>query len=162
MSTTKRRLLAAAATALVALSAMAAHADYPDRAITITVGFAPGGTADLLCRILADATVGEVGQKVIVENKTGASGFIGRHLLSALAAAGAAVSTLQHDSSVEAARGEVHRGVLRDAASIERAVRSSAPVLTLSWPRENDPGASRLLHGERGRGAGGGRAGPGL
>ena len=47
MSTTKRRLLAAGATALVALSAMAAHADYPDRAITITVGFAPGGTSDI-------------------------------------------------------------------------------------------------------------------
>ena len=64
------------------------------------------------------------GAKVFV---TGASGFIGRHLLSALAAAGAAVSTLQHDSSVDTARGEGHRGDLRDAASIERAARSSAP-----------------------------------
>ena len=50
MSTTKRRLLAAAATALVALSAMAAHADYPDRAITITVGFAPGGSRRPMAR----------------------------------------------------------------------------------------------------------------
>ncbi len=39
-------------------------------------GFAPGGTADLLCRILADAVTSEVGQKVIVDTKTGASGFI--------------------------------------------------------------------------------------
>jgi tripartite-type tricarboxylate transporter receptor subunit TctC len=39
-------------------------------------GFAPGGTADLLCRILADAVTPEVGQKVIVDTKTGASGFI--------------------------------------------------------------------------------------
>jgi len=39
-------------------------------------GFAPGGTADLLCRILADAVAPEVGQKVIVDTKTGASGFI--------------------------------------------------------------------------------------
>jgi tripartite-type tricarboxylate transporter receptor subunit TctC len=39
-------------------------------------GFVPGGTADLLCRILADAVTPEVGQKVIVDTKTGASGFI--------------------------------------------------------------------------------------
>jgi tripartite-type tricarboxylate transporter receptor subunit TctC len=44
--------------------------------VRLLCGFAPGGTADLLCRILADAAVGEVGQKVVVENKTGASGFI--------------------------------------------------------------------------------------
>ena len=58
---------------------------------------------------------------------TGASGFIGRHLLSALATAGAVVSTLQHESSVDAPPGTIHRGDLRDAASVERAVRSSAP-----------------------------------
>src|SRR5258708_7013876 len=39
-------------------------------------GFGPGGTAALLCRILADAVTPEVGQKVIVDTKTGASGFI--------------------------------------------------------------------------------------
>src|SRR5882672_5844674 len=39
-------------------------------------GFAPGGTADLLCRILADALKPEIGQNVIVETKTGVSGFI--------------------------------------------------------------------------------------
>ena len=39
-------------------------------------GFPPGGTADLLCRILADAAKPEIGQNVIVETKTGASGFI--------------------------------------------------------------------------------------
>jgi tripartite-type tricarboxylate transporter receptor subunit TctC len=39
-------------------------------------GFPPGGTADLLCRLLADAATPIVGQKVVVENKAGASGFI--------------------------------------------------------------------------------------
>jgi tripartite-type tricarboxylate transporter receptor subunit TctC len=39
-------------------------------------GFPPGGTADLLCRILADALKPEIGQNVIVESKSGASGFI--------------------------------------------------------------------------------------
>ena len=39
-------------------------------------GFPPGGTADLLCRILAEALKPEIGQNVIVETKSGASGFI--------------------------------------------------------------------------------------
>ncbi len=39
-------------------------------------GFPPGGTSDLLGRMLADALGPIVGQKVIVENRTGASGFI--------------------------------------------------------------------------------------
>ncbi|CAN5670428.1 tripartite tricarboxylate transporter substrate binding protein [soil metagenome] len=39
-------------------------------------GFPPGGTADLLCRIVAEAVTPEIGQKVIVESKSGASGFI--------------------------------------------------------------------------------------
>ena len=76
MSTTKRRLLAAAATALVALSAMAAHADYPDRAITITVGFAPGGTSDIAARILGERLTKSLGQAVVVDNRPGAGGSI--------------------------------------------------------------------------------------
>ncbi len=44
--------------------------------VRLLCGFAPGGTADLLCRILAESVAPEVGQKVIVETKTGASGFI--------------------------------------------------------------------------------------
>jgi tripartite-type tricarboxylate transporter receptor subunit TctC len=42
----------------------------------IMCGFPPGGTADLLCRLLAEAVKSEVGQNVVVDTKTGASGFI--------------------------------------------------------------------------------------
>src|SRR3979409_2505778 len=51
-------------------------------------GFAQGGTADLLCRILADAVTPEVGQKVIVDTKTGASGFIANETVANAAADG--------------------------------------------------------------------------
>ncbi|HJQ59502.1 MAG TPA: tripartite tricarboxylate transporter substrate binding protein [Vineibacter sp.] len=44
--------------------------------VRLFCGFPPGGTADLLCRLLADAATPVVGQKVLVENKAGASGFI--------------------------------------------------------------------------------------
>mgnify|MGYP003346047935 CR=1 FL=1 len=81
MSTTKRRLLAAAATALVALSAMAAHADYPDRAITITVGFAPGGTSDIVARAVSQK-LNEAGYTTVVENRPGANGSIAGEALA--------------------------------------------------------------------------------
>jgi len=44
--------------------------------VRLYCGFPPGGTADLLSRLVADALTSVVGQKVIVETKTGASGFI--------------------------------------------------------------------------------------
>src|SRR5260370_27049230 len=65
---------------LAALGAMAGAPAWAQAKITGDVrffcGFPPGGTADLLCRILADAAKPDVGQTVIVESKSGASGFI--------------------------------------------------------------------------------------
>ncbi|MBX9946838.1 MAG: tripartite tricarboxylate transporter substrate binding protein [Reyranella sp.] len=74
----KRRTFvnAGAVAALGTVAGMPAHAQKLSGDARILCGFPPGGTADLLCRILADAVKGEVGQNVIVETKTGASGFI--------------------------------------------------------------------------------------
>jgi tripartite-type tricarboxylate transporter receptor subunit TctC len=70
-----RRLLLA----LIVASALAVPAraqDFPSRDIRFICGFAPGGTCDLLSRMLADALTPIFGQRVIVENRTGASGMI--------------------------------------------------------------------------------------
>jgi len=48
-------------------------------------GFPPGGTADLLCRIFAEAARAEVGQPVIVDTRAGASGFIANQQLATAA-----------------------------------------------------------------------------
>ncbi len=65
----KRLLLA------LALLAAPAHA-FPDRDIRLLIGFAPGGTGDLLTRLIADAVGPVLGQKVVVENRAGASGML--------------------------------------------------------------------------------------
>src|SRR5476649_785293 len=73
----KRRIfVGAGAAALGGLAGMSAWAQKIASDVRFLCGFAPGGTADLLCRILAEALAPEVGQKVIVDTKTGASGFI--------------------------------------------------------------------------------------
>lgn len=53
-----------------------AQAQYPDRAITILVGAAPGGGTDVQARILADRLSEKLGQRVVIENKAGAGGNI--------------------------------------------------------------------------------------
>lgn len=73
----KRRLLLALAP-MLACTPLLAHADsWPDRPIRMVVPFSPGGPADLLGRIAAQAITESLGQTVVVENKPGAAGNIG-------------------------------------------------------------------------------------
>ncbi len=61
----------------LALSAVPSQAAYPDKPIRLIVTFVPGGAADLLGRYIAKALTAELGQPVVVENRTGAGGLIG-------------------------------------------------------------------------------------
>ena len=54
----------------------AAIAGYPDRPVTILVGFAPGGSMDLSARALAQSAEKILGQPIIIENKTGGTGTV--------------------------------------------------------------------------------------
>src|SRR5262245_57632128 len=69
--------LAACAAALPVVSRFAWAQAYPMRPITIVVPFPAGGPTDTLARILAEHMRTLLGQSVIVENVTGASGSIG-------------------------------------------------------------------------------------
>jgi tripartite-type tricarboxylate transporter receptor subunit TctC len=62
---------------LLVLAALPARAaEFPGKEIRFLCGFAPGGTCDLLSRILAEHLTPLFGQRVIVENRTGASGVL--------------------------------------------------------------------------------------
>lgn len=70
-----RRSLLAAPLVLAAASARAQQW-VPKQPIRILVGYAPGGTADMAARIAAETIQRQHGYTVIVDNKTGAGGFI--------------------------------------------------------------------------------------
>ncbi|MBX9699066.1 MAG: tripartite tricarboxylate transporter substrate binding protein, partial [Acetobacteraceae bacterium] len=54
-----------------------AQTDFPSRPVTMIVVFAPGGATDVLARIVADHMQRTLGQRVMVENLSGAGGTIG-------------------------------------------------------------------------------------
>ena len=72
-----RLAVAAGFVAAGALVGPAAAQQYPARAITLVVPFAPGGLSDVPGRILAAELQSRTGQSVVVENKAGASGVTG-------------------------------------------------------------------------------------
>src|SRR5918994_5199485 len=50
--------------------------DYPNRAVRLLVGFAPGGGMDTIARIIAPKLADSLGQPFLVDNRTGAGGAL--------------------------------------------------------------------------------------
>lgn len=84
------RTMAAVSLAAAAIwpAAPASAQTYPNRTITVVVPFAPGGTGDIVARVVSEKLSAALGQSIVVENRAGAAGTIGARAVVAAAADG--------------------------------------------------------------------------
>lgn len=92
--------LAVMAFAGFAAAPAAARDAYPDKPITILVPFAPGGNVDLSTRIVAQHMSEELGQSILVTNRTGAGGLIAYEAVSRAQPDGYTLATMAASSLI--------------------------------------------------------------
>jgi tripartite-type tricarboxylate transporter receptor subunit TctC len=68
--------------ALMSACAASFAQNYPNRPIRLILGFAPGGSTDLVARVVAQKMAESWGQQVVVDNRPGANGMIGADLVA--------------------------------------------------------------------------------
>lgn len=73
----RRTLAALAVTASFCAVSTSAAQSYPERPITVVVGYPAGGSVDLTARLLSEELATQLGQSIVVENAGGAGGTIG-------------------------------------------------------------------------------------
>ncbi|MCV6595725.1 MAG: tripartite tricarboxylate transporter substrate binding protein [Mangrovicoccus sp.] len=73
----RRTMLAATALSLAAITGPGfAQSDWPERPVRILVSFPPGGSSDLVARLLSEKLSASLGAQFVVENKPGAAGTV--------------------------------------------------------------------------------------
>ena len=113
-------------TLLLLLCASAQAQPYPSRPIKFVVGVLPGGTVDLLARLLAEPLAASLGQPVVVENRPGAASRVAMEFVAKSPADGYTIIMTSNTNSIVAA------GALTSASRVAYdLVKDFAPVSQL-------------------------------
>ena len=103
-----RRTVMAAAAALAAPAIARAEA-WPARTVRVVNAYSPGGTADVICRILCAGLSDKLGQTFAVDNKPGAAGTIAAQIVARAPADG---YTLLYDATAQSVNPSLFAGKL--------------------------------------------------
>ena len=78
----RRTLLASLSAAALPLPAVAQSAPWPSKPIKLVVPYAPGGTTDVVARVVAESLGKRLGQNIIIDNKPGKGAMVGTALVA--------------------------------------------------------------------------------
>jgi tripartite-type tricarboxylate transporter receptor subunit TctC len=133
----RRALLAASAcAAFAARPALAQGGTWPSQTIRLVVPFAPGGTTDLVARLVAAGLQERLGVSVVVENRAGAGATVGSEMVARAAPDGYALvmsNIASHAISPAVYRGRVRYDAVADFAHVALVV--SNPTVWVANPR---------------------------
>lgn len=105
----RRAVLGGAAIVLAAPSIVRAQA-YPARGVRVVNAYSPGGTADVVCRILCQALTERLGQTFTVDNKPGAGGTVAALIVARAPNDG---YTLLYDATAHSVNPQLRKGQLQ-------------------------------------------------
>jgi tripartite-type tricarboxylate transporter receptor subunit TctC len=131
--------LVAGAAALPAVSRIAMAQTYPTRPVRIVVGFAPGGSHDILARLTGQWLSEHLGQPFIIENRPGANGNFGTETVVRSAADGYTMLTVDFPQVINTSLyDKLSFNLLRDIAPVAGVMRApNIMVLNPSVPAKN-------------------------
>jgi tripartite-type tricarboxylate transporter receptor subunit TctC len=129
-----RRLLLSLAAGLLACAG-AAHAAYPDKPVRLIVPWAPGGSTDAIARAVAQRMSQSLGQSVVVDNRSGASGQIGTEAAAKAAPDGYTIAIVELPHAIApAVFAKLPYDLLRDFSPITLV--GTAPLVLFANPSE--------------------------
>jgi tripartite-type tricarboxylate transporter receptor subunit TctC len=125
--------------ALAMTSGPATAAPYPEKPVKLIVSWSPGGTTDILARIMAQGLTEKLGQTVLVENKPGGGNNIGTEFLIRSAPDG---YTLNMTNPANAINATLYKNLpfnfINDTVPVAGIVRTpNVMVVTASLPVKN-------------------------
>ncbi len=135
----RRALLAGSALAVTgSRHALAQASAWPAQPIRLVVPFAPGGTTDLVARLLAAGLQERLGVSIVVENRAGAGATVGSEVVARAPADGYTLvmsNIASHGISPSVYRGRIRYDAVTDFAHIALVV--SNPTVWVANPRAN-------------------------
>ena len=129
---------------LLALTTTAAAQDYPTRPVRLIIPFAPGGSVDIVARLIAAKLGDRLGQQVIPDNRGGAGGIIAMEQAVKAPADGYTLVLVSLAHAVNPSIYKVNYDPVRSVAFVA-SLGNGASVLTVhpSGPRPFGQGADR-------------------
>ena len=145
--------MAIAALVLVVLPCIAAQSDqaYPSKPIRMIVGFTPGSEIDVVARLMNQEISSNWGQRVVVDNRSGAGGTVAGAIAATAAPDGYTLffNSVSHAAS-QALYPKLPYNTVRDFAAVSQA--TSAPNVLLIAPSQGIKSLKELLAAVRQKG----------